>query len=338
MRTDPTRHDLLTPAILGLIFLAITIILWPLMSVLILSLSVAVVCLPFHHRLSRHMRESASAAITTTGMFLLLVVMASAVLFLLYENAEMLLSIITGFIFAIRDLLQDSPFVSRFADEIARALTSLVTFVAEYLSGLALALPFLLVQVIIFFCSFYLFILKGEYLLGRILRKLPERTYAAVRKLTHITGDTLYSVYIVSFEVSVYTFLVSLPVFYLLGYGNIILFSLLAALLQLIPVFGPQILLGLLALYALSIGDTNAVLFLVIVAYPVISLSADFFVRPRLMGRRTAINPVLMMIGVFGGLALLGIIGFVLGPLFTALGVSAYEILMAETGECESGA
>ncbi|MBN1195162.1 MAG: AI-2E family transporter [Methanomicrobiaceae archaeon] len=338
MRTDPTRHDLLTPAILGIFFLGITIILWPLMSVLILSMSVAVVCLPFHHRLSRHMSDGASAAMTTTGLFLLLAVVASAVLFLLYDNAGMLLSILTNFIHAIQALLQDSPFVSRFADEIARALTSLVTFVAEYISDLALALPFLLVQVIIFFCSFYLYILKGEYLLGHVIRRLPDRTYAAVRKLTHITGDTLYSVYIVSFEISVYTFLVSMPVFYLLGYGNVILFSLLAALLQLIPVFGPQILLGLLALYALSIGDTSAVLFLVVVAYPVISLSADFFVRPRLMGRRMAINPVLMMIGVFGGLALLGVIGFILGPLFTALAVSAYEILMGETEEGELSA
>jgi predicted PurR-regulated permease PerM len=37
-----------------------------------------------------------------------------------------------------------------------------------------------------------------------------------------------------------------------------------------------------------------------------------------------------MMIGLFGGLALFGLLGVILGPLFAALLVSAYELLIAQ--------
>jgi len=36
------------------------------------------------------------------------------------------------------------------------------------------------------------------------------------------------------------------------------------------------------------------------------------------------------MIGLFGGLALFGLLGVILGPLFAALLVSAYELLIAQ--------
>ncbi|NYT06281.1 MAG: AI-2E family transporter, partial [Methanomicrobiales archaeon] len=317
-----------------LIFLAVTITLWPLMSVLILSMSFAVVCLPVHRRLSRHISPALSAGVTTGGIFLLLTVLVFGIAYFIYTNADALTQLITGIITAIELFLKNSPYLTQIAAEIAGALKGLVQFIIGYVSGVALYLPFLIVQVIIFFCSFYLFMLKGEEMLAQILRRLPEHALGAVNRLMRITGDTLYSVYVVSFQVSLFTFVVSLPVFYVLGYGHIILFSLIAGLFQLIPVLGPQVLIAVLALFALSIGDTRGFLYLIVIAYPAISLSADFFLRPRLMGRRTAIHPVLMMIGVLGGLALLGVIGFILGPLFTALSVAAYDILM---GDAEGG-
>lgn len=46
------------------------------------------------------------------------------------------------------------------------------------------------------------------------------------------------------------------------------------------------------------------------------------------MGQRTSIHPVLMMIGIIGGISVMGIIGLILGPLFIALLVSSSQILI----------
>jgi predicted PurR-regulated permease PerM len=52
------------------------------------------------------------------------------------------------------------------------------------------------------------------------------------------------------------------------------------------------------------------------------------YIRPRLMGKRVSIHPVLMMIGIIGGISIMGLYGLILGPLFIALLASSYEILI----------
>jgi hypothetical protein len=54
------------------------------------------------------------------------------------------------------------------------------------------------------------------------------------------------------------------------------------------------------------------------------------YIRPKLMGKRVSINPVLMMIGIIGGISIMGVIGLILGPLFIALLVSSYQILISQ--------
>ena len=46
-----------------------------------------------------------------------------------------------------------------------------------------------------------------------------------------------------------------------------------------------------------------------------------------MMGKRVAINPVLMMIGIFAGLPFMGVLGFIIGPVLIALVVTGYKIL-----------
>ena len=172
--------------------------------------------------------------------------------------------------------------------------------------------------------------LKGDGIWDDLIRRLPERTRRSTSKLATITVDTLYAVYVVNVEVAVITFFLAIPVFWLLGYGDVLFFSALSGLFQLVPFLGPQILIIILAVYALAIGDVRGALIIVFLGYPLISGVADFYFRPQMMGDRVAINAVLMMIGIFGGLALLGIVGIILGPLLVTLGVAAYHILLEE--------
>jgi hypothetical protein len=46
------------------------------------------------------------------------------------------------------------------------------------------------------------------------------------------------------------------------------------------------------------------------------------------MEKLVSIHPVLMMIGILGGISIMGIIGLILGPLFIAHLVSSYQILI----------
>ena len=47
--------------------------------------------------------------------------------------------------------------------------------------------------------------------------------------------------------------------------------------------------------------------------------AVDTFLKPKMVGKKAEIHPVIIILGFLGGLHLLGIIGIVIGPLILAL-------------------
>jgi predicted PurR-regulated permease PerM len=56
-----------------------------------------------------------------------------------------------------------------------------------------------------------------------------------------------------------------------------------------------------------------------LIAGTAILIVVDNFIRPRLVSGRTKVHPVLILIGVLGGLKVFGFIGTLVGPLVLAL-------------------
>jgi len=50
-----------------------------------------------------------------------------------------------------------------------------------------------------------------------------------------------------------------------------------------------------------------------------------------------AIHPVLLMIGIIGGISVMGISGLIFGPFFIALLISAYRILIDQMKMAKEG-
>lgn len=330
MAPDRQRADTRSLIIVGVIFLIILVAAFPLLTGFILSLSLAVVVMPLHRRLCMRMRPWAAATLTTAITTAIIAGLFLATVGLITGNLDLLFEILRSIVTAIRNVHIDVTAFPLTPEQIAERAASLVRFIESGVSGFALGLPFLLLQLFLMLLAFYLFVLLGDGIWDDLIRRLPERTRRSTSKLATITVDTLYAVYVVNVEVAVITFFLAIPVFWLLGYGDVLFFSALSGLFQLVPFLGPQILIIILAVYALAIGDVRGALIIVFLGYPLISGVSDFYFRPQMMGDRVAINAVLMMIGIFGGLALLGIVGIILGPLLVTLGVAAYHILLEE--------
>jgi predicted PurR-regulated permease PerM len=337
MTADRRRADTRSLIIVGVIFLVILIVSFPLLTGFVLSLSFAVVVMPLQRRLCERMHPWAAATVTTALTAAVLAGLFIATVSLIAGNLDLLFDILRSIVDGIRSVQVDVTTLPLTPEQIAERAATLVRFIESGVSGFALGLPFLLLQLFLMLLTFYLFVLLGDGIWDDVIRRLPERTRRSASKLATITVDTLYAVYVVNVEVAVITFFLAIPVFVLLGYGDVLFFSALSGLFQLIPFLGPQILIIILALYALAIGDVRGALIIVFLGYPLISGVADFYFRPQMMGGRVAINAVLMMIGIFGGLALLGVVGIILGPLLVTLGVAAYHILLEEVQPYEDG-
>jgi predicted PurR-regulated permease PerM len=54
--------------------------------------------------------------------------------------------------------------------------------------------------------------------------------------------------------------------------------------------------------------------------------SVDNFLRPRLVGRDTAMPDLLILLTTLGGIRLFGVTGFIVGPVVGALFITVWEI------------
>lgn len=334
-------HDLPLPDRLTLLLVlgilaAAAIAFWNLLWVVVLSASLAIVIMPVKHYLGRSVREGTAAALTTALVFFAVIFSIGFTIAVLAQNAEYLAEIVQG-ILAWIEAAEIGGGGTASTDLAIWTDEQIAAFV-DWATGLASQVPMLIINLIVFFLSLYMFIYRGDALAAEVTAALPARLRSAVERLTAASVDTLYALYIVHIATSVVTFLLAIPFFYVLGYDHIVFYALMAAIFQLIPIIGPSVIMLFLGVYALSMGDIRGGLLVAFVGYPIVCALPDIYFRPLMMGRRASIHPVVMWIGFFGGLAVMGIVGFVLGPLFLALAITGYHILLEELREAAHGA
>jgi predicted PurR-regulated permease PerM len=332
MTASLSRGDQFTIILVSLIIVIAALAFWPLLDVIILSASLSVVMLPLHRNLCKKVNESLAAALTTAFVFFFILSTFLFTINIVYQNREYIAELVALIIEWIRtfQLTIMASSIPIPPEQVADWVSEQISGLGNYISTIITEVPGLIIEIIIFFLSMYLFIHYGEEVWNEFVRYLPGRLESAIREMAELTVNTMYAVWVVHVVTAVLTFFLALPFFYFLGYGNVVLLSVIAAIFQLIPIIGPSLIMIFLGIYAISLGDYRGLLLVAVIGYPVVSAFPDLYVRPLLMGRRACIHPVLLWIGYFGGLAVMGLVGFVLGPLFIALVVAGYHILTEE--------
>jgi predicted PurR-regulated permease PerM len=285
----------------------------------------AIVLEPLHRRLSQRMPPNRSAAIIT---LLILGIAGLGLLFLasvLIRGGGAVLSMF-GAINQWLETIRPGGIVSGM--QAANAINSLLAFLKAQILPILLSIPMIIFNALILILSVYLFLLKGPEILRQIGAALPGRLNQSLEKISGLVASTMFAIYIVSLEVAFLSFLLALPIYYLLGYPAYTEMAILTGLSMFIPIFGPLLVMIFLVLFNLATGNIPGAFVAVLIVYPIVMWIPGNYLRPRLMGKRVSIHPVLMMIGIIGGISIMGLYGLILAPLFIALLVASYEILI----------
>ena len=333
-------HSLRNPelypvAIIGILTLVAVIVLWSIMDMVLLGASLAIVLMPLHHRLSTRVRPILSASLITGGV-LAIFAGATLITFQIFSSNAPALSAMFSTIGtwlndpATNPLSYGVPFSKT---SLAETLADGNAFFVEYEKTLIKYLSIILFKMFVFFFSLGALIYHGDLLKERFMSHAPEILCMYVDRLSAVTVDTLYAIYVVQVAIAALTFFIALPVFYILGYGNVLFYSFFAAFCELIPVLGSSSTFILIGAYALALGDTRGVFILFFLGYLIVSCVPEIYVRPVLVGRRVKINPVIMFIGIIGGLLTMGLAGFVLGPVMIVLLITSYRIYVSDKKE-----
>ena len=199
-----------------------------------------------------------------------------------------------------------------------------------YVSTLIGDLPIVSLDLITFFLVLYLTLEQGEVVGSRLLEALPGEVRRVADRLWTMAVDVMSSIYVVDVQIAFISFLIAIPFFWILGYSHVLFFAVLSGIFRLVPFLGQTVILLVLGAYAIAIGDWRGLLLIIFIGYPFVAAIPDMVMRPLMMGSKAQIHPAVMFIGFFGGIALLGVVGLLLGPLLLALAVGASGIVVEE--------
>jgi predicted PurR-regulated permease PerM len=192
-----------------------------------------------------------------------------------------------------------------------------------YLSDLIYSLPQILLHLfIVLFIFFYSLIDKDKIILS-IQEFLPfskEIEKKLFQSTKDITLSVLYGWLIIG---TIQGLILSVGIF-ILKVPNGFLISLLAILAGIFPIVGPSIVGVPIAIYFLL--HQNYISALIIILFTLFSSVSDQLLRPLLVSKRTKLHPSLVLTGMIGGFLLMGIVGFIIGPLILAYLFTILEI------------
>jgi|SRR5690554_1232347 len=169
---------------------------------------------------------------------------------------------------------------------------------------------------------------EGQSLVDLMVRALPmgdKRERLLFAKFAEVTRATVKGNLVVAIVQGGLGGLI----FWALGIPAALLWAVVMAFCSLIPAVGAAIIWGPVAIYLLATGSFVSGLILVAFGGGVIGL-VDNILRPLLVGRDTKLPDYVVLLSTFGGLALFGINGFVIGPLVAALFFAFWGIFMRE--------
>ena len=181
--------------------------------------------------------------------------------------------------------------------------------------------------ILMFFLMLYMlfFILRdGDVIMQHVYRALPlpdEQERRLFSKFAEVSRATVKGTLVVGL---VQGFLGGL-IFAILGIQGAVFWGVVMAMLSLLPAVGAGLIWAPTAVFLLVAGDLGKGAVLIGYGVLVIGL-ADNLLRPVLVGRDTKMPDYLILFSTIGGLGLVGITGFVLGPIIAALFIATWEM------------
>lgn len=221
----------------------------------------------------------------------------------------------------VGELLPDrGAIVARASESIADVGSLLIDWVRAATTGVLMVL----LQLFVMLYAMYFFLRDGPAILGQILYYTPldeEEESKLIDQFVSVTRATIKG----SILVGLIQGALAGAAFFVLGLPGSAFWTTVMAVLSVIPVLGSGIVWAPAALILMSTGRIAAGIGLAVWGFVVVG-TIDNFLRPKLVGRDTKMHDLLVLLSTFGGLAMFGLVGFIVGPIIAALFLTAWDL------------
>jgi predicted PurR-regulated permease PerM len=117
--------------------------------------------------------------------------------------------------------------------------------------------------------------------------------------------------------------------FWIFGIRSPILWGMVMAILSLIPMIGAWLVMYPAAIVLMILGQVWQGVLLFIIAVAVVS-NIDNVLQPRLVGREAGMHDLLIFFSTIGGIAMFGMMGFLIGPIIAAFFITLLDVYVVE--------
>lgn len=213
-------------------------------------------------------------------------------------------------------------------------------FIIDNASDFAASIPSILLNFFIMIFVVYYLLKDGEAIGARIKSILPLKEHHkrnVLKKFHDVTSAVFYGNLLIA---AIQGALGGIG-FFMLGIPSPFLWGIVMALFALIPYFGTAIVwlpaaLNLIFMGYLQSNNSLTIRGILLIAYGVLVISSiDNLLKPKIIGAKARVHPILVLLGVLGGLSLFGFIGLILGPVMLALLMTFVDIYEEEKSELE---
>ncbi len=219
---------------------------------------------------------------------------------------------------------QIEPYQEQIMQKAGEVVGSISSFLIDSLSSVTIMTVNIIFMGFILLYTMYFFLIEGDKLLEKILYYLPLQDNDERRmldKFSSVTRATLKGTAVIGILQGGLAGIA----FWLAGIPSAVFWGTIMTVLSIIPGIGSA-LIWLPAAIILAASGNFATAIGLFVFCGLIVGSLDNFLRPRLVGRDTEMHELLIFFGTLGGIALFGLLGFIIGPIIAALFVTVWEI------------
>tara|TARA_Y100000310_G_C20693649_1_gene824002 strand:+ start:910 stop:1965 length:1056 start_codon:yes stop_codon:yes gene_type:complete len=227
-----------------------------------------------------------------------------------------------------KNIITDAQFQYYINEGLKNVTKAIINFAQNFF----LSIPKIMLSLfIIIFTTFYL-TRDGINLVNKIKKLLPLKTKdqnKIMKQFQNITSAILFG-YILTAMIQG---LLGALMFAIVGISSPILWGVIMTIAAFIPFVGTAFIWG--PAFLIQLGAGNGWQAITLLIGGLIIGNIDNFIRPKIIGDKAQIHPVIVLIGVLGGLFLFGLMGFLIGPIILALFLTFLNIYETETNEAK---
>lgn len=314
---------------------------WPFFNVLFLAAILAFLLSGINERLAQSLGNRTAAALLTTFIALVGVLLPLALLIwqALQEAGQLYTylqahatadSVIAAFHAILSQLGGFAPWLAIDQASLTTGIQSILQWIVGQTGTIFVGIGNILLDASVMLFVLFFFLRDSKTLQRRAMDLSPlsdTQENQIIDKVTRTVSATVRGKILIGFLQGI----IAGIGFWIFGVPAPALWGSAVVLASFVPTIGTALIAIPLIIYLFITSTASAAIGLTLWSGVIVSL-LDNFLGPRLMAKGTQVHPLLMFLAVLGGLAMFGPIGVLLGPVIIAIMYALFEIYLSLVG------